>query len=455
MGTISGPFPYPPPEGFRISPLGAFRKNEKVRVIHDLSFPPGDAVNEGIDDTETSVKYSSVADAVKWCQMYPDPWLAKCDLKSAYTSCMVKPADRHLLGFSWTYLDKKCTFTQNSLPFGLSSSCARFETIATVMEEIMICRGAPKSTLHYLDDTIVINSSKEACADSLAIILDTCKQAGFRVQDKKTCGPTKVIEFLGITIDTIQGKLCISSDKVAELRSLLTRWLHKKSATKRELLSLLGKLAFASQVVVSGVKFTRRLTNLSKLVKNLNHRVTLTQEAKKDLKWWYCCLIGHNGVSYFPRELHIDTCEIMHSDASDIACGAVYRDKWTILEYQGPYEHAKSKLIAYREMLALVLAVATFGPLVKNKQVLMNVDNETVRLSIIKGYSREDDLMALIRSLYFYASIYHLDYRVIRVTSAENISADAISRKDWHRLYQHQPTLDQLPMTHPLLMLDF
>ena len=42
----------------------------------------------------------------------------------------------------------------------------------------------------------------------------------------------------------------------------------------------------------------------------------------------------------------MDNAEIVHSDASDIACRAVYRDRWTILEYAGQYEFAKLKSIA-------------------------------------------------------------------------------------------------------------
>ena len=245
-GAISGPYPYPPPTNFRVSPLGAFLKNGKVRIIHDLSFPPGEAVNEGIPQEETSVHYSTVGDAVHWCMQFTNPWLAKCDLRSAYTSCMVCPKDRQLLAFAWEYQGQYCTFTQNTLPFGLASSCSRFEDISTALEDIMIARGAPRSTLHYIDDFILVQGSKEACSEGLKIVLDTCTQAGFEVQPKKTVGPVQVIEFLGITIDTIESKLCISQDKCKEMHQLLASWLHKKSATKRQILSLLGKMAFFS-----------------------------------------------------------------------------------------------------------------------------------------------------------------------------------------------------------------
>ena len=53
-------------------------------------------------------------------------------------------------------------------------------------------------------------------------MLDTCEMAGFRVQHEKTQGPSRVLEFLGITIDTISGQLRISEDRMQEIRELLS-----------------------------------------------------------------------------------------------------------------------------------------------------------------------------------------------------------------------------------------
>lgn len=197
------------------------------------------------------------------------------------------------------------------------------------------------------------------------------------------------------------------------------------------------------------------MIDLSKKLSNLNHKITLSNEARKDLLWWYCCLTGFNGTTYFPKEWKIETAEIVHTDASDIACGAVYRNKWAIIEYVGTYAFAKEKTIAYREMLAMVMSLATFGTYLKNSQVVMNVDNEAVRLSLIKGYSKDPGLMSLIRATYFYTTIYNIDYRVIRVSSVDNIAADAVSRKDWSRLFNYLPYLEKNPVTCPNVILDF
>ena len=58
---IEGPLVTLPPN-YRCSPLGAFEKprSDKVRTIHDLSWPPGRSVNDGINTEDYSLKYTSI-----------------------------------------------------------------------------------------------------------------------------------------------------------------------------------------------------------------------------------------------------------------------------------------------------------------------------------------------------------------------------------------------------------
>ena len=57
-GAIEGPLDVIP-RNFVGSPLGAFEKGspKKLRIIHDLSWPPGGAVNDHIDKDDYSVQY--------------------------------------------------------------------------------------------------------------------------------------------------------------------------------------------------------------------------------------------------------------------------------------------------------------------------------------------------------------------------------------------------------------
>ena len=69
QGRLHGPFTSPPYQAYIVSPLGALKKrdSEKIRLIHDLSFPAQGSVNSLSDPSEFSLKYASIDDAVAFC----------------------------------------------------------------------------------------------------------------------------------------------------------------------------------------------------------------------------------------------------------------------------------------------------------------------------------------------------------------------------------------------------
>jgi hypothetical protein len=81
-------------------------------------------------------------------------------------------------------------------------------------------------------------------------------------------------------------ELQMSPERLHDVFDELKRWDSDYRGTKRELLSLLGKLVFICRIVVPGRIFIRRLFDLSKTVKCLNHHVRLSREAAADVQWW-------------------------------------------------------------------------------------------------------------------------------------------------------------------------
>ena len=89
---------------------------------------------------------------------------------------------------------------------------------------------------------------------------------------------------LGIEINLDNMSLGLPQAKCKEIQDLIQQWTNKKKCTKRELLSLIGKLSFAAKVVPSGRTFIRRLIDLSKSVVKLSHHISLSNEAKQDIQ---------------------------------------------------------------------------------------------------------------------------------------------------------------------------
>ena len=140
--------------------------------------------------------------------------------------------------------------------------------------------------LHYLDDFLLVGpAGQDHCQNYVRAMLALCGNLCVPVAMDKLEGPASTLTFLGITLDTVNQELRLPADKLREISQAVTDWLGCRTATERELLSLIGKLAFAARVVPAGRLFCRRLIQLSTSVEKLHHYVYLNVEACEDLQW--------------------------------------------------------------------------------------------------------------------------------------------------------------------------
>ena len=457
-GRIDGPYFSPPHKHFRASPLGAFlkKRSSKVRVIHDLSFPPGSSINEFINRHDYTLTYSTIDNVVDMCRKYKEPWLCKMDLKDAFMHCMVSPKDRHLLGFTWKGENGVIEYWQmNSLPFGMSSSPKIFDDHAQTLEYMMMQNGASTDTTHYMDDSISVVGSKISGHKNLQIIVRTSGEAGFDVQHLKTEGPSRVMEYTGIVVDTILKQLRISQERLADIKAELSTWRDRKTCSKRDLLSIIGKLVFCAKVVRDGRKFIGRLISASCRAKHLHHRVKLNKETRADMSWWIKSIESHNGTAMFPPEWDICDSELLYSDASDLAAGGAWRNAWLVVPFTRANAWMKDMDIAWRELYAVVVCIATFGPFMTGKKVSMYIDNQAIYWCVNSGKSKNPKIMALIRALYYYTTFYCIEYKAFYLHTYENTLADAISRLEFDKLKLYNPDINDSPTTAVSTIIDF
>ena len=67
------------------------------------------------------------------------------------------------------------------------------------------------------------------------------------------------LDFLGISLETILMEARLPNEKLERTKRVVCEWLHKKLATKREILSLVGLLQHATKVVQPGQSFLSRM----------------------------------------------------------------------------------------------------------------------------------------------------------------------------------------------------
>ena len=115
----------------------------------------------------------------------------------------------------------------------------------------------------------------------------------------------------------------------------------------------------------------------------------------------------------------------MYTDASGCGIGGVCRTLW-YLDYLTPVEQSRS--IAWRELLAVVVACRSWGSLLKGRRLLLFCDNESVVTIVNMETSKCPLKMTLVRSLFFIAVNINFDIRLKHVAGVENIVADLLSR---------------------------
>ena len=112
----------------------------------------------------------------------------------------------------------------------------------------------------------------------------------------KACPPNTTMEYLGVEFNSVTMEKRVTMARVQELDSALDEWLVKIHATKRELQSILHKLLWIVSCVKNSRLFVSRIiAELRRLDKN-HHRVKLSNEIRKDFRWFKCFLQTFNGI---------------------------------------------------------------------------------------------------------------------------------------------------------------
>lgn len=245
--------------GIQLSPFGVIpqkRKPGRWRLIINLSAPEGYSVNDGIAKELSSVAYTSVDDVVRRVlELGEGAMLAKADVKAAYRNVPVHPKDRWLLGMKW----ERVTFVDGTLPFGLRSAPLLFTALGDALEWVA-SRGGAKWIRHHIDDFIMVGKKgTDECAEAMRALKETCHKLGMPLDDNKEEGPSEVLTFLGIEIDSVRMEVRLPQEKLGELRSTLKRWRGMKSCCRKDLESIVGSLNHACKAVRPGRAFKRRL----------------------------------------------------------------------------------------------------------------------------------------------------------------------------------------------------
>ena len=158
-------------------------------------------------------------------------------------------------------------------------------------------------------------------------IIQAFQDLNIPLAEDKIEGPSTLLTYLGIVINSLRMTIEVPNEKLVETIHSLNKWYKRRTCTKRELKSLIGKLGHICKVVRPGRMFSRRLIDLSTTVERMHHHITLNSETRADINWWLEFLPQWKAVSMIPAVLTIRSTDLrLFSDACDIGFGATYRN---------------------------------------------------------------------------------------------------------------------------------
>ena len=250
--------------------------------------------------------------------------------------------------------------------------------------------------VNYLDNLGVAELEQYA-REAFDTLGDILCAIGIQESESKAAPPSFIMVFLGILINALTMTLEITSDRREELKSILTEWMFKKSATLREMQSLLGKLSFVCSTVRAGRIFISRIIHTISTMPQKGRR-RVSKELKQDLKWWSKFMDQFDGKSLIPTDWSQPD-EVFATDSSLEMCGGWASPEYFKIKFPHGFKDMHKLNINELELMAFLIALKTWRNRIKNKNVLAYYDNQCTVDVINKGRARNQFAVKCLREI--------------------------------------------------------
>ena len=277
-GALLGPFDAPPfTPWFQTSPMMTRPKKNTTerRVIVDLSWPKGESVNTGIakgyyQGSPRSYTLPNIMDAAdEVTRIGTGSYLWCADLARAYRQLRTCPLSTPLLGIS---LNNK-HYIDIALPFGCRTSslaCAR-----TTNAVVYLLRKAGHFVHCYLDDFVGMAPTENQAHQAYNDFKNLTRTLGLDLSPSKCTPPTKTIEWLGFNLSAQKMTVTIPKDKLDQVLQECQEWMVKRTATRKEIQRLAGKLHHIARCIIPARRFMSRIFDtLRDTPRSCRHNIT-------------------------------------------------------------------------------------------------------------------------------------------------------------------------------------
>jgi hypothetical protein len=349
-------------------------------------------------------------------------WMAKLDLKDAYLTVPVHPSHQKFLRFQW----KGRIFQFSCLAFGLAPAPRIFTKILKVVMGFLRKKGL--RLIIYLDDILILNTSRERVIADLEVVIELLQRLGFIINwEKSVLEPSQSLDYLGLVIDSNRLSFALPIAKIEAVKAMCEAALLAKVVSLREIASIMGNFTWAIPAIPYAQAHYRRLQSFyirksQAANSNLKIKCLLSLEAQDDLKWWVANLDKAKDKVFFPQAPDLE----IYTDASLSGWGACCnevrtRGSWTLTD--------STRHINELELLGALFAVQAFAVRSKNIAIRIHLDNVTAVAYINHcGGTRSRALTVISAELTSWCEERGISLEAIHVAGKLNVIADEESR---------------------------
>ena len=443
---LVGPFRTSPFEQFHVSPLmTAPKKPSSRRPVFDASFGEHSLNNNTPSDhylgQPMEYAYPRVEDFKRLILTKGSScYIWKRDLSRFFLQIPLCPVDYPKVMFVWRQL----IFFFAGLMFGLTKSGYQGQRVTNAVtwmhQRLGLETDAEEmfSSMNYSDDIGGAESTLCRAEASFTALGKLFEELGLEESLDKAHAPSTKMPYLGVMFDTVAMTMSIPPEKIQEIRSEVSLWVKKTTATRKNLQKLLGKLFWVSRCVRFSRSFMSRLLGQLKLTNAVgeNKKVKLSHDCMADIQWWDRYLRRFNGVEIMypsdPVMLSLDqlleTSALVNcGDAQMLGGGSYYGMEYWSRPF--PRWLQDTRVPIHQKEFYVVLASAwLWGEQWRGKVVHIFSDSDPVIDVLVHEKPKDPAMQELLREFLFIVCTRGFTPVFRKIGTKANAVADYISR---------------------------
>ena len=203
-------------------------------------------------------------------------------------------------------------------------------------------------------------------------------------------------------------------------------------------------LQHACKVIRPGRSFLHRAISLLSIAKWPHHHIRLNHGFESDLMWWKVFSTYWNGASLLVDPNATPQVVLTSDDSGSWGCGTWCRPRWFQLQWDNS---SGLKRITEKDLFPIIIAVAIWGQSLGGHSLGVNrwfLGVITQQLSH-SHYSWEDNLMQLLRCLFFVEAHCQFQLRVIHLPGEQNDEVDDLSCNRLFAFWKKVPGVNSTP----------